>query len=69
MGVRRRLVRWALIALAVPLSAKLADGIAGRVEATRGPNRSSRSLRTVAERLRDLQGRRAPRRRRTTIAR
>ncbi len=32
MGLRKRLIRWALIALAVPLSARLADGIARRVE-------------------------------------
>ena len=62
MGLRKRLIRWALIALAVPLSAKLADGIARRVEVSRGPNRSSRSLRAVAARLRDLQGRRTHRR-------
>ena len=62
MGVRRRLARWALVALAVPLSAKLADEIAHRIEATRGPNRSSRGLRTAAVRLRDLQGRRTRRR-------
>jgi hypothetical protein len=61
MGVRRRLARWALIALAIPVTAKLADGLARRVEASRGPNSSSRRLRAIAARLRDLQGRR-PRR-------
>ena len=62
MGVRKQLARWALVALAVPLTAKLADAIARRVEVSRGPNRSSRSLRVAAARLRDLQGRRARRR-------
>ena len=62
MGLRRRLIRWALVALAIPVSAKLADDIARRVEASRGPNRSSRNLRAVATRLRDLQGRRTHRR-------
>ena len=62
MGVRRRLARWALVALAVPVTANLAEGIAQRVEATRGPNRSSRSLRAMAARLRGLQGRRSHRR-------
>ena len=52
MGVRRRLARWALVALAVPLSARLADD--SRSSASKraaGPNRSSRSLRAVAARL------------------
>jgi hypothetical protein len=62
MGVRRRLARWALVALAIPVTAKVADGIAQRVEASRGPNRSSRSLRAAATRLRSLQGRRTGRR-------
>lgn len=62
MGWRRRLVRWALVALAIPVSAKVADAIAQRVEASRGPNRSSRSLRMVAARLRSLQGGRTARR-------
>ena len=62
MGVRTRLARWALVALAIPVATKVAEGIAQRVEASRGPNRSSRNLRAVAARLRSLRRRRGGRR-------
>jgi hypothetical protein len=58
MGLRRRAGRWALIAVAVPLAAKVADKLGQSLEDKRGSNQWSRGLRTGAAQLRRLQGRR-----------
>jgi hypothetical protein len=41
----RRVVRWALLALAVPVTIWLADNIAEQVEQRRGPSKVTRTLR------------------------
>jgi hypothetical protein len=58
MGLRRRVGRWALVAVAVPMVAKVADQVGRRIEDRQGPNKWSRGLRGSAARLRRLQGRR-----------
>jgi hypothetical protein len=58
MGVRRRVGRWALVALAVPMAAKVADQVGRRIEDRQGHNKWSRGLRSSAANLRRLQGRR-----------
>lgn len=46
--MRRRLVRLAAVAVALPAAAWIAEGAARRLEASRGPSVASRSLRQVA---------------------
>ncbi|HYH49626.1 MAG TPA: hypothetical protein VEG38_08765 [Acidimicrobiia bacterium] len=58
MGVRRRVGRWALVAVAVPMAAKVADQVGRRIEDRQGPNKWSRGLRRSASQLRRVQGRR-----------
>jgi hypothetical protein len=57
MGIRRRIGRWALIAVAVPVTARAADRLGQRLESNRGPNRYSKALRTGATQLRRVNGR------------
>jgi len=58
MGVRRRVGRWAIVAVAVPMVAKLAEQVGRRIEVKQGPNKLSRGLRGSAAGLRRLQGHR-----------
>ncbi len=52
--MRRRLLRFALLTVAVPLAVKAVEGMADRIEAVNGPSGSSRALRrasTIGRRL------------------
>jgi hypothetical protein len=40
----KRLVRWALMAMAIPLTVWAADAVAQRLEGGRGPSRVTRAL-------------------------
>ena len=55
MGLRRRALRWALAALAVPVAAEVAERVGRRLEERGGPDGWSRRLRGGAVRLRRLQ--------------
>ena len=62
MGVRRAVGRWAVVAVGVPVTAKVADRLGQRIESRQGgPTRWSKGLRGGAARLRRL---RSSRRRR-----
>lgn len=58
MGLRRSVARWAMVAVAVPMVAKVADQVGRRIEDKQGPNKWSRGLRNSAAQLRRMQGRR-----------
>lgn len=57
MGLRKTVGRWALVAVAVPVTAKAADRLGRRLETSRGPNVWSKGLRGGAARLNRVQGR------------
>jgi len=46
--LRRRILKWAVLVILVPLSAKVAHAVADRLEQRRGPNVWSKGLRAGA---------------------
>lgn len=58
----RRLRRWVLLAVGLPLLGRLLESAGGRVEQTRGPGRLSRGLLGGATLLRSTRGGRRRRR-------
>jgi hypothetical protein len=50
--IQKRIARWAMVAVAVPLAAAGARGLSRKLESRRGPSRTSSLLRRGADMLR-----------------